>query len=169
MADTTITSTRNELRSEFEALKQTCELPLIYLTKYFNDLRSKIDIDLRKKLNESIQKITDKIDLFETDCLTLLNERIEANEQVKPIDQLNEIEAMLNDSAAKNLEKITECLHILEINVLKQLFQNKTIVYCINSNLNNSVLDTGKVSSRINNKLIIINDEFIRPRAFKQM
>jgi hypothetical protein len=179
MADLIISSPRDKLRTELAALKEIYESPIIYLKNYFVLLRNHVDKDLTEKikneklkkkketLNETLRKMLEKIDKFETECLSSVDQNQQINQNTDLISQFDKIEVMLTDLTAKNLEEINESIQSEEIYILKQLFQNKTIAYFVNSIAKNSTFESA--NSKIDGKLVLINDEFIRPKAFKQM
>ena len=153
--------TREQLQTEFEKFKEICELPELYLENYFIELRNNVDkcmvlneMNLETdELNENWKEVISKIDTFENDRIK--NRELMVEEEIQKEIQL--IEAILNDPSETNdLNKIKEKIQTEEDNFLKNLFQNKTLIF-----LNVNSFLKASVKKRTSNKLILISDEFV--------
>jgi hypothetical protein len=108
----------------------------------------------KKKLNEIWRDLIVEIDSFESQ----LNKSTFDLKENK--ERINSIEAMLKEDSNDNLNKAKEAIESEEIDLMKILFQNKTIVFFNVIHLS--------LSSLIDYKLIILNYEFISFKQFKQ-
>jgi len=162
-----ISSEREQLKAELDAIKQIYESPQLYLNNYFNRLRDEanqemenirlylarieqqkpeIEEQLRvlsdsgfdgqvpiiqqqmylenkeanKKLNEFWPQRIEKINLFENQ---FINNQLGPFEELK--ERLNSIEMQLNVATEEEFEAIKIAILKEEVNVLKDLFQNK--------------------------------------------
>jgi len=159
-----------ELIKDLGELKNNAELPALFLTNYFLELRKKVDNEIatkqmnlkegddieenKKKLNEIWRDLIVEIDSFESQ----LNKSTFDLKENK--ERINSIEAMLKEDSNENLNKAKEAIESEEIDLMKILFQNKTIVFFNVIHLS--------LSSLIDYKLIILNYEFISFKQFKQ-
>jgi hypothetical protein len=129
--------------SKLKELKSIYELPRLYLSEYFIDLRAEVDLYFAKKSenSEKWQEIIDKINSFEQDSMQRTYKlNFNADQTI-----LNELE----DKIASNNENVVDKLELEEFKLLKMLFDNYTIFFidCIENSLCSS-------------RLVIIN-EFI--------
>jgi hypothetical protein len=161
---------KEELIKDLGELKNNAELPALFLTNYFLELRKKVDNEIatkqmnlkegddieenKKKLNEIWRDLIVEIDSFESQ----LNKSTFDLKENK--ERINSIEAMLKEDSNENLNKAKEAIESEEIDLMKILFQNKTIVFFNVIHLS--------LSSLIDYKLIILNYEFISFKQFKQ-
>jgi len=163
---------KNELQMELSALRLIIESPNSYLSNYFSDLRNKVDQkmiskkmktkkhEIQRNLNEIEQKIMEKINSFESDCINkgLTNQYT--------VGRLFSIESELRNESTNNFHQIKQAILNEETIILKELFQNKTISFVefnqdkIASDENEDVL--------FDCKLVILNDEFINNRLVRQ-
>ncbi len=163
----------NALKNDIETLKQTFEHPILFLANYFSSLTNEINMEINSRqmnaqLNEIKLKMIEKIRDFERECIRN-NEKFEDEEEedkeVVSIESelmtyLNSLE--INDQIDLN-EKLAwfkSAVQIQENKTLMQIFQKKTIVF---------IQDYDNKNELLNGKLLIINDEFINPKAVKQM
>jgi len=128
-----------ELIKDLGELKNNAELPALFLTNYFLELRKKVDNEIatkqmnlkegddieenKKKLNEIWRDLIVEIDSFESQ----LNKSTFDLKENK--ERINSIEAMLKEDSNENLNKAKEAIKSEEIDLMKILFQNKTIVF----------------------------------------
>ncbi len=157
--------TKELVLKELDALKEIVQLPNLFIANYFEYLRNDVDKQIATKLiqleenekekknelNQKWKKIIDKINSFEKTCN---KNKINLEPNRKQIDS---IETMLND---ENLEEIKLAIESEETSLLKCLFQNKTIVY---TDVNYLWVWRRGMKEK---SLIIINDVFIRKKAF---
>jgi len=171
--------TRDHLLQELEELKDIVELPSIYLADYFRDLRNDVDkvitskrVDLQSdsqklaELSELWKEMIATINSFEQQCI---NRELDLSENMT---RLNSIEEMITESeSAANIEAIHDLIENEEINLMKQLFQNKTIIFFVIKGIleesETNLVDILEETERklIYGKLIIINDMAIRKKA----
>ena len=154
---------REKLLKDLDELKQKATIPNLFLANYFIRLRNDVDKEIAPKqlilknddqkkneLNELWQKFIAKIDSFEKKCL-----RKRFNLEVN-IERLNAIETMLKSKeAVYNLKEAEEEISNEEINLMKNLFQNKTIFL--------TKADDKKIITNV--KLVLLNDEFISEQS----
>ena len=163
-----------QLLIKTDDLKQIIEIPSLYLSNYFNELRNEVDLECLKKqkqyeernqenktkINEIWKEMITKIDSFEKQCI---NNTIKDHQQV--INRLESIELMLNNNEFNtNLEEIKETIEREETNCLQELFQNKTIVFI----QDDEKIVEFKNNLLINGKLVILNDFFIKNTFLKE-
>jgi hypothetical protein len=80
--DPELANTINKLYEELNTLKFMLESPDTFISNFFSDLKSEVDLAFTKqiildtnnksmyKLNETYSKMIERIDLFEKECLT---------------------------------------------------------------------------------------------------
>lgn len=122
--------------SKLKELKSICELPRLYLSDYFIDLRAEVDLCFAQKTenSEKWQEIIDKINSFEQDLIQRSYKlNFNANQVI-----LNELE----DKIASNNENVADQLELEEFKLLKILFNNNSIFFvdCIENSLCSSRL-----------------------------
>ena len=128
--------TREQLLNDLSELKRTAELPRLFLDNYFSELRNEVDKEItaklidhqnnerkKKKYNEIWQKMIAKISPFEEECINS-EWTLSGN-----LERINAIEAILNGDEPTDLDAIQEMIENEEINIMKQLFKNKTIIF----------------------------------------
>ena len=148
--------TKEKLLNDSNNIKDIIDFPSLYLENYFIELRNDIDKEFalkqlelqndeekKKDLNELWQKMIEKTDSFEKSCIK------SSYDLEKHKTRINKIETILNNQETINLKKAEEEIKTEEINLLKILFQNKTILFLKNQ------------------KLVILNDEFISKTSFQ--
>ena len=139
-----------------EKLKMLVELPRLYLSNYFSDIRTEIDLaffekelgifdaENRVKLRRNWQEMIDSVNSFEEECL--IGRSIKKFKEIsfgsKPIVDCMEEKY---DSALKTKNdyelKLLEDLAYDEMcKIEKKLFQNKTIFFLNRTKSNNSKL-----------------------------
>ena len=149
--------TKEKLLNDSNNIKDIIDFPSLYLENYFIELRNDIDKEFalkqlelqndeekKKDLNELWQKIIEKTDSFEKSCIK------SSYDLEKHKTRINKIDTILNNQETINLKKAEEEIKTEEINLLKILFQNKTILFLKNQ------------------KLVILNDEFISKTSFQK-
>ena len=149
--------TKEKLLNDSNNIKDIIDFPSLYLENYFIELRNDIDKEFalkqlelqndeekKKELNELWQKMIEKTDSFEKSCIK------SSYDLEKHKTRINKIETILNNQETINLKKAEEEIKTEEINLLKILFQNKTILFLKNQ------------------KLVILNDEFISKTSFQK-
>lgn len=186
---TDLKSRREKISKALENLKILLELPKLYLSNYFSDLRNQVDkeisLDLikeekkKRQLNKLWKQMIEKIDSFEKQCIKNPITNTEAINQ-----KLDSIEEVLSKQETNNFDEIHQEIIDEEINVLKQLFQNRTIVFVnLNDLCNLHFAFVDKYSpcdwsyeattcyikkNLIQRTLLIINDKFIRKDAIER-
>jgi len=154
--------TREKLFEKIEKLKEIVELPNIYLENYFSELRNDVDKEFwSKKIeihnDENKQKELDrfweisisKIDSFEQSCIQ------SSYNSMKTKTIINEIETMLNNQETINLNECDEKIENEKTNFIKELFQNKQILFV-------------NLKDKKNKLLVLLNDEFISKESLEE-
>lgn len=157
--------TSENLMKDLEELKRIATIPDLYLANHFIRLRNDVDKEIvpsqlilknneekKIELNDIWQKMIEKIDSFEKNCIRKKH-NLEANKK-----RLNEIETMLKSKEAISLKETEEDIKNEEIILIKKLFQNKTILF---TKTNDKKIIT-------NCKLILLNDEFISEKSVNE-
>ena len=164
--------TKGELLNDIRQLSEILEAPRLYLADYFSDLRNQVDKEISIKqmieqnkgekteqLNELWKEMISKIDSFETDCI-----KNQLNDIDTIFNRLKSIESDLNLSGdllelQNDLNEIKQKIKHEELNVFRNLFKNKTIIFLLTDNY--------KYRELIDGKLIIVNDEYIDVKQLK--
>ncbi len=138
MTTTTTTTNNNLLEEKLNALKLAFEFPRSYLSDYFIDLRSKIDLAFVKKrfnLKEQLEKSIKLVD--EANFDEIYNEKSEElnDNWIKMIDKVNEFESFvfqvrttnkltfdLTDQIAEQIKEISHKMNDLGNGVDESLF-----------------------------------------------
>jgi len=153
--------TKEKLLTDLDELKKITDIPILYLSNYFKDLRDRVDIEFapkqqelqydkekKKELEELWQQMISKIDSFEKNCIRRIYDL-----DVKKI-RINEIEEILNSEQLIDLKKVQDEIEKEEIDLFQNLFQNKSILFC--------KYDQDEVQSKIiDGQLIVLFDEYI--------
>lgn len=163
----------NQLKTELEHLMLICESPRFYLAEFFSHLKADVDIQMarqefcvhqqtneqkREVMKQIYFNIIQEIESFEKKCI-----KSKYNMQ-SAMQRLQSIEAVLNNKESdKSYMEIKSQLETEEYLLLKELFQNQTIAFVDVNHLNDN-----KINQLLNNKLVIVNDEFIRPKIIKE-
>ena len=163
--------TKEQLLNELKELKLIAQLPKFYLNNYFIDLRNDVDKEILAKqmeqdeqdneakisqLNELWKEISLRIQSFENSCTS------ESYHDFDKHHLTNQIEAMLKQETV-NLDEVRELIDDADFYLMQHLFQHKTCVYVNTKEL----LDESK-RQLIDGKLIILNDDTIRRKAFEK-
>ncbi len=131
-----------------------------------------------ERLNSVENQLNDYSNLIQfktqkkNDIDQLLDAHLDESE-IEEIDQ--ELLSDRLDSIEKSIDKIKEIQQAIqneETFVLKKLFNNKTLAYIVDSNIDSN--DQNEYSSNnqienINGKLLLISDEYVNPKAIMQM
>ena len=169
-------TSRDALKTELQRVMQICEMPRLYLADYFMELRNRVDkqivskqmqTQIEEKQKELLKLVwtetIEKIELFERKCNNLVNKTKIKDKALADIqDRLNLIEILLEDESARDLREFQLAIQTEEKNLLKYLFQNKTIVL-LNSKM---FFNRSENKNLFDNKLIIVNDDYISHKAF---
>ena len=156
--------TKEKLFNDLNEIKDALEFPDLYLANYFDVLRSDVDKafvlkqlefqndkEKNKQIDELWQQMINIIDTFEKNC-TIDSCDLEPNKK-----RINEIEAILNTI---NLGEAQYMIEEEEINLLQDLFQNKSILF-IETNM--------QVESKlIEGSLVILNNTYISKKSIKK-
>ena len=179
---------REQLMKHLEKLNDACELPGLYLTNYFVILRNDVDKEIvskqinlqdkdqkkHKKLNELWQEIIIRINSLESQCINCAMNLSENKQKINSIES-----QLLNNVESIDLSKLKDIIENEEINLMQNLFQNKTIVFYNIKDLKNSETDGAEFKETeienlieperelIDGKLIILNGETFRLKAFE--
>jgi hypothetical protein len=156
--------TKEKILNDLAKLNTIIELPNLYLSDYFCNLRNKVDRECalkqqelqndkekKNELDELWKQMISKIDSFEKNCI-----RKTYDLDVNKI-RINEIEEIVNSEQLidlKNVKKVQDEIEKEEINLLQNLFQNKSILF--------RKYEQDEVQSKIIDvQLIVLFDEFI--------
>ena len=165
---------KQQILKKLEDLKLIIEMPKLYLANYFQDLRNKVDLEMvskqilhnnhiekKNELNQIWIEMISKIDSFEKECKN--KDELKSN-----LNQIEEIRIMLeNNNGAKNLEIIEDKIQEEEFNLLKKLFQNKTIIYDFfekqqqQDEEEDDIEEEEEQKQDTQKRLIIIDDEYV--------
>ena len=175
--------TKDKLLNDLNELKKITDDPTLYLSSYFNELRSEMyrefasiqqglqnDQEKKKQLDELWQQILTKIDSFVQNCIRNSYD-LEENKT-----GINNIETTLSNLDLINIKEAKEAIEKEEINLLANLFKNKTIIFANNeprhyksiSKNKNYQKTNGKNNQLTNKQLVILNDEFISKKALEK-
>ena len=156
---------KQQMLKKLEDLKSIVEIPKLYLANYFQELRNNVDKEMfsrqilhnndnegvKNELNQIWKEMISKIHSFEKECKH--KDELQSNS-----NGIEEIRMMLDDqNELTSLEIIQEKIREEELNLLKKLFQNKTIIYekiCIEA---------------VQRRLIIIDDEYLNWMPLNEM
>jgi hypothetical protein len=160
--------TKEKLLTDLDKLNTITDIPILYLSNYFKDLRDRVDIEFAPKqqelqndkekkneLDELWKQMITKIDLFEKSCI-----RKTYDLNVNKI-RINEIEEILNSEQLIDLKKLQDEIENEETNLLQNLFQNKSILF--------RKYDQDKVQSKIiDGQLIVLFHEYISQKTIDE-
>ncbi len=160
--------TKEKLLNDLAKLNTIIELPNLYLSDYFCNLRYKVDRECalkqqelqndkekKNEIDELWKQMINKIDSFEKNCI-----RKTYDLDVNKI-RINEIEEIVNSEQLIDLKKVQDEIEKEEINLLQNLFQNKSILFRKH--------EQDEVQSKIiDGQLIILFDEFIHQRKIDE-
>ncbi len=140
-----ISKIRNELENNLKELKFAYKQPKLFLSNYFNDLKSNIDFECNQFAvsNQNRNEMLFKTESFEVYCLSCQKSLNNYENDQK----LETIEEKINKFMGKEQEanEIKSLVKNEEFKFKRSLFLDKTIAFLKNLN---------------NNHLIIINDEY---------
>ena len=147
----------NSFEERLEELKTITQMPRLYLSKYFTDLRTQVDLDYaaisinkdisnenREQSNKLWTEMIDKINQFEQECLRNIPKNGFQTINLERINRKN----------LKLIEKVTNELQ-------KQLFLDQTILYLSKDKCKNTELFK---NSKFNNILLHLKDVFINSK-----
>ena len=148
---------KRQMLQKIEDLKLIIEIPKLYLANYFQDLRNEVDkemlpkqilhhndTEMKNEIDQIWNEMISKIDSFEKQCKN--KDELQTN-----LNRIDDIRIMLdNQDELTTLEIIEDKIKNEEFNLLKKLFQNKTIIF------ENSFFKTS--TQKI---LLIIDDEYV--------
>jgi len=153
--------TKEKLLTDLDELKKITDIPKLYFSNYFKDLRDRVDIEFAPKQQElqNDKEKKNEIDELWKQMISKINS-FEKNYIRKIYDfdvnkiRINEIEEILNSEQLIDLKKVQDKIEKEEINLLQNLFQNKSILF--------RKYEQDEVKSKIiDGQLIVLFDEFI--------
>ena len=147
---------KQQMLQKLEDLKSIVEMPKLYLANYFQELRNKVDKEMfskqilhendnemKNELNQNWKEMISKIESFEKECKN--EDELQSNS-----NRISEIRIMLdNQNEATNLDMIEDKIKEENFNLLKKIFQNKTINFEI------------FLKEETHKRLLIIDDEYV--------
>ncbi len=152
--------------------------PQLYLANHFADLRNEVDLAYESFMNtgkqlredpistERYTVIIKRIDCFEKECLENLSK-----EEVINFENINEVINLAEDKmrdtlwieiyATKNeLDDLSETVYKCLVDTKRNLFCNSTMIFWANQDIKKCRIDSF-------GKLLIVSDEYIGDRAFR--
>ena len=157
----------NKFRNNLDKLKTIVQEPRSYISNYFTDLRSQVDLSFSTKdlidndenniiaLNENWLQIIKKIMSYEKECLY----RIKTNHH--NLSDLNKKIELFEKKILENKETIYESIND-EINSIEnKLFLNKTFIFLDEISCENFNLLYKMNKNKTAGKLVIILDQYI--------
>ena len=168
--------TLNKLSNEINDIKFLFEFPKLYMSKYFDDLRYRVDNFFASKQIESSESETkliyltmiSKIDSFEKECFEIKNLftsnfiRSTAKSLEAIVDKFltfkNRICHDLYDFSYY-AQEIDELIYETRIQVEKIIFKNKTMFFLCEKKLSKKIIDN------IDARLIFIVNEYVGRRG----
>lgn len=155
---------KKDLELKLDQLKQIAEIPKLFITNYFIDLKSQVDLTFVKlrqidSTNDSTNtviwlQIINKINDYEILCLKQIKKKDLFI--IETLEQLNLIETKLNDGT-NSLDLIEQLIQTEEFNFKKFLFINRTILFLFKDKCKSSSLFNANEVV----KLILIMDDYI--------
>lgn len=149
--------TKDKVISNLNELKRIIKDPELYFYEYFFELRSKVDFEIETKQmqlqdDEEKKVMLDKLKeqmIAKIKSIERIYEKTSFNLSCEN-ERINEIEKMLETI---DLNLADEIIDIEKINILQNLWKNKSIFFTKNWNTDGD--------------LIILHDEFISSQSFK--
>ena len=148
---------RNQFKYQIDEIKKMKKFPRYFLAKYFDELKTKVDLKYALKIDEKEKylEIINNIETFEQDAYNRWKSKniCAFDDEINILDEnlVNIEKLQLNKS--NDLSKIiTIQINLLKYKIEKMLFGNKTISY-IDKDSNLFLLS--------DSFLLIINDEYI--------
>jgi len=149
--------TKDKIISNLNELKRIIKDPELYFYEYFFELRSKVDFEIETKQmqlqdDEEKKVMLDKLKeqmIAKIKSIERIYEKTSFNLSCEN-ERINEIEKMLETI---DLNLADEIIDIEKINILQNLWKNKSIFFTKNWNTDGD--------------LIILHDEFISSQSFK--
>jgi Leucine-rich repeat (LRR) protein len=141
----------NQIKNRIDELKQIQQFPRYHLAKYFDELKSKVDLKyaLNFKEQDKYSEIIKTIESFEQDSYNKWKSK-----SINTYDnEIKSIEDNLNNNF--NLTDIARLIDGVKFKIEKIIFSNKSVLFI--DDIKNIVKD----SSNSDSFLLIINDEFI--------
>lgn len=182
------------LMKKNEQLKSLIESPkmgIIYLSDWFSELRSRIDLEfvkkdilitdisLKSKFKENWTKIISNVDLLENECIKSYKKckNYETSQETKENLQLIENKLknlanlfnqnITNEKYEQEIDEINDLIYDERLKIEKILFLNKTIIFFNKTNCKHNNL-LGKLESEIAvGKLLVISNEYFGEKGIE--
>lgn len=170
----------NSIKNELDKLKTLHQVPRLYLSNFYSDLKTKIDVSFtskqriiqnevtKSKLCENWSLMIQKINCLEKECL-YREKTNKLNQNIYHQIQLNiaaiEIELLKSPTDNETLKQLNELISF-DINRIERfLFLNKTVIF-----LNETVCENVNLLYKMDmettaGKLIIIRDQFLNKKC----
>jgi len=102
---------KSKLNDEIEELRKMLNIPKLYLSNYFSDIKSKIDLHYAKTFEsdkETWVQLIEKVEVYENEFLR----KFKLNDQLKAelSEEIEEIRTRINEANFKEIENMTEKL-----------------------------------------------------------
>jgi hypothetical protein len=150
-----------EINKNFEKLKQIFQFPRFYLSEYFTNLKTEVDLafsleeqqaDDRTEFKKNWVDMIQRIENFEQECFKKKKTNV-FNDVIS--DQVKFIELNLNDFNLDIQSLIDETIYKIE----KELFLNKTLIFLDESKCQTDILQNFNTENTVG-KLVFINNEY---------
>ena len=174
---------KQQMLKKLEDLKSIVDMPNLFLANYFQELRNNVDkemfskqilhkndIEKKNELNQIWIELISKIDSFEKECKN--KDELQSNS-----NRIDEIKIILdNKNELTNLEIIEDKILEEEFNLLKKLFQNKTIIYEFfekqqqqDEEEEDDIEEEEEQKQDTQKRLLIIDDEYVNWISLEKM
>jgi len=147
---------------EIDELKLMFEVPRLHLSKFFDNIRTEIDISYAKKelnesdtnlkleINKNWTQLIDRVNKFEADCFKLKKTNDFNMDFKQKIDEKFKLLLPIN-----NTDHIISYIKFL---IEKTIFNNKTIMYLNREQMNNNKnIDVNTIAGRV----VIVTNEYL--------
>ena len=170
--------TSDKLLKSLTKLKQTAEYPSLYLTNYFIELRNDVEKEIAAKqtestddeekkneLHELCQKMVEKIDLFEKNCI---RETYDLEAYKLSISNLETMLATCKKTI--DLNAVAEEIYKNKMDLLRNIFQNRTIMFLKEKDEHeNEREQVCQLKNKlIEAKLFLLSDEFFSKKLIQK-
>jgi hypothetical protein len=161
-------------QTDLDNLKNLLNQPLYFLSDYFKDLRTEVDVafvkkglnepntDLKQKIKENWIEVINRIDSFENECIQALGSN-SFNKQILTETnlQIDVIESKLNENSP-DLNEINNLIYDQVQKLERILFHNKFMIFLLKS----QCIYTKNLCAKLDiatgvGKLIFITNEYL--------
>lgn len=172
-----------DANNEYEKLKLILENPRFYLSSFFSDLRTQVDLEFAQKqvnsinneeshtkLNTNWMQIIQKIDEFESECYKARLANTFAKETyLKFTNRLNQIEDKLKDASNKDNTALLDEIYAIRFRLEQIMFSNRTILFLAKSRFETTHLLAKLNSTCMVGKLVILTNSYVNASEFTRL